>query len=820
MSTSINHPTATNASVHAPSPWAVNLFAALTLAGIVSALLLLWPIPYLGYFTEPATGLVVEVVDDTTAARAGLRRGDRVVHRYDYAWEDVGTQWFVFPLHWSTVESIPLWIERDGDILQLTLPAEPPTLAYQIEKLSAFGLGLICWLTGALLGLAHRRIPSHLARVAWFWLATGGIAGFYTFAYYSSYPLSLVAQWLLMTIFAPVAVYIHVWFPPRPVNEAQRKTARRALAITLVLMQIATLTGIAVWQPTITALVVALGTIMPAMLGLAFLATGVLLWRARRQTSILHTRRQIQLIASACFIVASTWIVLRTIPNVLDQFPILPHYVLDLFAAFVPLAYVAGGLLPDLYRLDKVIGQLTLHALTIAMLALLITGGALLISVPETGTTLWAALCVVTLYRPLQRGMQWIADRSTQPEAMADTLALTTQQLAGTLDTNAQAAILVDGLQRAFGSPPIALYLRQSQESDELAAVVQRQIDLPPILELGTLTSLLPQATAVVETHDIDRRLKNSSLNAGEQQFMYHPQIVLWCPLSHQGALLGLLLLGQRPDLDPYRATDIRELQRTMSAATLAITNGNSYTRLSKAEQTIRQLYRRVKQAQDRTTTAIARELHSEVINITIRLNIESLDRIIAIAHEPQIRQGLQEVRAGQEQIGYALRSICRRLSPSGSDDPFGLPGMLERHIEHIEHTWHGDCRLKIHHTACAVAPEIQREALSIVREAMTNAIKHSGGSEIDVELYYPAKPDDPVRIVVRDNGTGIGNRARNTSGLGLQQMIEGARTVGGELKLARAAGGGAEVVFTFPTTVPSQLMETPPYEHQTAESS
>jgi signal transduction histidine kinase len=85
--------------------------------------------------------------------------------------------------------------------------------------------------------------------------------------------------------------------------------------------------------------------------------------------------------------------------------------------------------------------------------------------------------------------------------------------------------------------------------------------------------------------------------------------------------------------------------------------------------------------------------------------------------------------------------------------------------------------------------PEIEGELLRIAQEAMTNAVRHSGASAINVQCSV-APP--AAEIVVSDNGHGLG-AARDDSH-GLEIMQERAALIAGELTVTANAPHGTVV--------------------------
>jgi signal transduction histidine kinase len=88
---------------------------------------------------------------------------------------------------------------------------------------------------------------------------------------------------------------------------------------------------------------------------------------------------------------------------------------------------------------------------------------------------------------------------------------------------------------------------------------------------------------------------------------------------------------------------------------------------------------------------------------------------------------------------------------------------------------------------------EIERNAYFAASEALTNAIKHSGATDIEIRV---SKAESSLVITVSDNGTG---GAVATDGHGLAGLDERMRGSGGTLELHSPAGGPTSVTATLP---------------------
>ena len=98
-----------------------------------------------------------------------------------------------------------------------------------------------------------------------------------------------------------------------------------------------------------------------------------------------------------------------------------------------------------------------------------------------------------------------------------------------------------------------------------------------------------------------------------------------------------------------------------------------------------------------------------------------------------------------------------------------------------------------------ALDPAVQEQVYLIGREALVNALRHSGANVIEVEIeYLPSK----LRVVLRDNGSGMDpemlESGRN-SHWGLVGMHERAKKIGAELRVWSRKCAGTEVEIAVP---------------------
>jgi signal transduction histidine kinase len=110
--------------------------------------------------------------------------------------------------------------------------------------------------------------------------------------------------------------------------------------------------------------------------------------------------------------------------------------------------------------------------------------------------------------------------------------------------------------------------------------------------------------------------------------------------------------------------------------------------------------------------------------------------------------------------------------------------------------------RLLIEGQSKPLEPAIQEQIYLVVREAVLNALRHSGATAIEAEVQYSPRK---LRVVVRDNGCGIDPQiARSGRDLhwGLLGMRERAESIAGQLRIWSRPGAGTELEISVPGDV------------------
>ncbi|MFC6286550.1 sensor histidine kinase [Nocardioides sp. GCM10027113] len=183
----------------------------------------------------------------------------------------------------------------------------------------------------------------------------------------------------------------------------------------------------------------------------------------------------------------------------------------------------------------------------------------------------------------------------------------------------------------------------------------------------------------------------------------------------------------------------------------------------------------------------LAREMHDGVAQEIASLGY-AVDGLAATAADGRQRDELQALRRRiTDVVAEVRRSVQTLRTDMGGSPSLGAAiGSLGRHLS-------DSSGIPIIVTAderpTRLRAEVEAELLRIAQEAMTNAVRHSDATRIEVTCRVDAPT---AEISVRDDGAGL--RPGRKDSFGLEIMRERARLVGAELEIERARPHGTLV--------------------------
>ena len=160
------------------------------------------------------------------------------------------------------------------------------------------------------------------------------------------------------------------------------------------------------------------------------------------------------------------------------------------------------------------------------------------------------------------------------------------------------------------------------------------------------------------------------------------------------------------------------------------------------------------------------------------RLDIEDVITLVnnAIESTRAMARGLSPVSGERGGLAAALQALVTRAS--------------ERYGIHVTLDTDPDDALRLNEAA---ATHVYR----IVQEALTNVIRHSSATEVEIRLYASG---DEYHLTVDDNGRGFSQPdPESPGGLGLKIMEYRTQMLGGDLIIDTGVRGGASIHCSFP---------------------
>jgi signal transduction histidine kinase len=277
-----------------------------------------------------------------------------------------------------------------------------------------------------------------------------------------------------------------------------------------------------------------------------------------------------------------------------------------------------------------------------------------------------------------------------------------------------------------------------------------------------------------------------------------HPPMTsfLGVPVPAHGMSIGNLYLTDKRGEAEFSLSDMRLVELFARHAGIAIDNARLHAqagRLAVAEE------------RDR----IGRDLHDGIIQslYAVGLSLEDVPEIMAEAPDDAI----ERVDAAIESINLAIRDIRNfiyGLRPEAVDGTQVVAGLAAL-AEEVRHGGLVDVTARLDPAADpGLDAGAGAELLNLVREALSNAVRHGHARLISIEL---AATETGSLLVIADDGVGFDPAREVGDGHhGLGNMRARAAAVGGRFEIRSAPGDGTKVVVDLPRQAPTTEVHEP----------
>jgi len=191
----------------------------------------------------------------------------------------------------------------------------------------------------------------------------------------------------------------------------------------------------------------------------------------------------------------------------------------------------------------------------------------------------------------------------------------------------------------------------------------------------------------------------------------------------------------------------------------------------------------------------IARELHDSLAQALSYLQIQvvRLQKSHNNANYSTQQGIIDELREGLSSAYRQLRELLTTFRLK--IDAGGLRAALESVVNQLEERGNLEVTLDYQLDDLPLTPTEEIHLLQIIREAGQNAVYHSGGRQLFIQLL---KEGDKVTLRVEDDGIGIDVNPHKVNHYGMAIMNERSRHLGSQVEVVRRAEGGTRVQFEF----------------------
>jgi signal transduction histidine kinase/ligand-binding sensor domain-containing protein len=224
---------------------------------------------------------------------------------------------------------------------------------------------------------------------------------------------------------------------------------------------------------------------------------------------------------------------------------------------------------------------------------------------------------------------------------------------------------------------------------------------------------------------------------------------------------------------------------------------------------TRRRMRRKVERAErqrdiERERTRIARDIHDDLGAQLTRITMLSESAAQPKADPHRSAEGIRRIYDTARELTRSMDEIVWAVSPR-HDTLESLAAYLEKFAQDWLTSAGIRCRLDLplQFPEWRLTSEMRHNVFLAFKEALHNAVKHSGASEVLIRLEAKEKS---FELVVEDNGRGFAvgetikkvqdRQGRAASGNGLDNMRRRLESVGGSAEIQSTPGAGTKVFF------------------------
>jgi two-component system sensor histidine kinase UhpB len=231
--------------------------------------------------------------------------------------------------------------------------------------------------------------------------------------------------------------------------------------------------------------------------------------------------------------------------------------------------------------------------------------------------------------------------------------------------------------------------------------------------------------------------------------------------------------------------------------------------RLAQSEEGTARLRQQLETIQEEERSELARNLHDEVSPLLFSVDVDAttIAELAGERNNPDVVDRARAIQTAVAEMKTNVKTILGQLRPGGMA-AINLKGAIENMVAYWK-ARHEDIRFVVEVPEESFGLKIDTAIQSIVRESLSNAMKHAAAAQVAVRI---ARTSRSVVLEIEDDGLGLSSPG-GRDGFGVIGMRERAAALGGTLAVApsndrRGVTVRAEIPIGGPATQPQYRLE------------
>jgi len=259
-------------------------------------------------------------------------------------------------------------------------------------------------------------------------------------------------------------------------------------------------------------------------------------------------------------------------------------------------------------------------------------------------------------------------------------------------------------------------------------------------------------------------------------------QTIVSLPIRMKDRLMGEVDLFYHAQFEPHAAE-----RSLLEALTAHLAGAMENLRLNAMEK---------EAAVSQERSLLARELHDSIAQSLafLKIQVQLMRDALEQADTGHMRAVLAEIDLGVRESYADVRELLLNFRTRASDEDIGPA--LQTTLRKFEHHSGLKASLQMQGHGMPLDPQVQIQVLHMVQEALSNVRKHSGATQVWLDVQQQPQ----WRFEVRDNGAGFEHGLpRDETHVGLRIMKERAAQIGASVQVVSAPARGTSVILQLP---------------------